>query len=737
MEERSAGSGPELLLPPPPPPPPRPRAHRPRARRRRAPHGAGPPARSPVLGGPRPRTLRSLCAARPRAPAPPARADSAPSAQAASQTPAHQEEGRGTEDGGARTRPESAPPCLMPFLPGAQGGSGGAEQGSPKPLPAWPQECNCGGRDGALSRELPAWGQKQEQRTAGPTVGSPQCAAPRQEEPQAQSAGPSEGSMVSAPRPAPAEGAGAGQGHPASGPYGATGAFKKVDEITRPLLPVSSLLAAPQQPNVPAQGLPPVVPSAASGSIAIIQNVETQIPGPPRSVEPVVSFTSPPSDSATRRSLRTTDSEYWFSHFNRDQNNSSFKKTGLFLCGKDKLGLCEVKAPAVQSQLPPGEPTAKPTSAGSRGRGGRISSPRKPVGGKERSFTPRGPGPGPGWEFGGVSKTVAALGSRRAATRRERGPARRAAPQRFPALGAATPGHLPAALGSQARPRGLPGAAGEARPDWRARSRVRGLLPGGPRRAPDPDPALGPRRASPRSAALWRESPAARGAPPCAPLAVRPCALRPRTPGPGAEGARRPDSAAPAPRPPSPREPTCPAARPLGPRPAWPGGSVVRWRPAPRRLLSGVAALPRRRNAPALRRPDRFFRAGRLPGRLVARRVVRGPGTCSARPRGGGPDSPASGPRPAPPPPAPSLGAPGVPGVRAPGLRATPAPSRLRPGRPDSLRGGGVTPAKLVPRAALAGRTGWASLTPRVLKTPPFDQKPGTQQTHWSQALVT
>lgn len=44
----------------------------------------GPPAVSPVLGGPRPPPLRSLRAARPRAPAPPARTDSAPFARAAS-----------------------------------------------------------------------------------------------------------------------------------------------------------------------------------------------------------------------------------------------------------------------------------------------------------------------------------------------------------------------------------------------------------------------------------------------------------------------------------------------------------------------------------------------------------------------------------------------------------------------------------------------------------------------------
>lgn len=44
----------------------------------------GPPAGSPVLGGPRPPPLRLLRAARPRAPAPPARADSAPFARATS-----------------------------------------------------------------------------------------------------------------------------------------------------------------------------------------------------------------------------------------------------------------------------------------------------------------------------------------------------------------------------------------------------------------------------------------------------------------------------------------------------------------------------------------------------------------------------------------------------------------------------------------------------------------------------
>lgn len=47
-------------------------------------HRTGPPAGSSVLGGPRPSPLRSLRAARPRAPAPPARADSAPFARAAS-----------------------------------------------------------------------------------------------------------------------------------------------------------------------------------------------------------------------------------------------------------------------------------------------------------------------------------------------------------------------------------------------------------------------------------------------------------------------------------------------------------------------------------------------------------------------------------------------------------------------------------------------------------------------------
>lgn len=41
----------------------------------------------------------------------------------------------------------------------------------------------------------------------------------------------------------------------------------------------------------------------------------------------VAGFTVPPGDSASRQSQRTTHSEYWFSHRNRDQNNHGFKKT--------------------------------------------------------------------------------------------------------------------------------------------------------------------------------------------------------------------------------------------------------------------------------------------------------------------------------------------------------------------------------------------------------------------------
>ncbi|XP_039111768.1 collagen alpha-1(I) chain-like [Hyaena hyaena] len=138
-------------------------------------------------------------------------------------------------------------------------------------------------------------------------------------------------------------------------------------------------------------------------------------------------------------------------------------------------------------------------------------------------------------------------------------------------------------------------------------------------------------------------------------------------------------------------------AAPAAPRRRVPSARASRGPPAasvrPRRLLSHAAARPRLRNAAAPRRPDRFFRARRLPGRRVARRVVRGPGACSARPRGGGPDSPAPRPRPASPPPAPGRVAPGVacPALRAPGPHPLPrarTPPHPTARTPVSLRQG-------------------------------------------------
>lgn len=85
MEEWTVGSGPARL--PLPPQPPRPRAPWPRARRRRVPHGAGSPP-SPQSSAARAPQPCACSAPRARAlqPRPPARADSAPSARAASRT---------------------------------------------------------------------------------------------------------------------------------------------------------------------------------------------------------------------------------------------------------------------------------------------------------------------------------------------------------------------------------------------------------------------------------------------------------------------------------------------------------------------------------------------------------------------------------------------------------------------------------------------------------------------------
>lgn len=222
MEERSARSGSQLL--PPPPPPPRPRAHWPRARRRRrAPHGAEPPARPrSILGGPRPLHLRSLRAARPRASAPPASADSAPSAPAASQIPRHAPPrtrvGRGR---GPRSLCVLIPLPRTP-LPGAtaprltEGGGRAAELGSEKPQPT-------GGVSQALppppalpllssqSRSLRAWGPSPWRRVRSTvTLISPLCPVsphttpqPRSMDPKAHPPGPQSSAVGPLPRCAP------------------------------------------------------------------------------------------------------------------------------------------------------------------------------------------------------------------------------------------------------------------------------------------------------------------------------------------------------------------------------------------------------------------------------------------------------------------------------------------------------------------------------------------------------
>ncbi|XP_059951295.1 collagen alpha-1(I) chain-like [Mesoplodon densirostris] len=77
----------------------------------------------------------------------------------------------------------------------------------------------------------------------------------------------------------------------------------------------------------------------------------------------------------------------------------------------------------------------------------------------------------------------------------------------------------------------------------------------------------------------------------------------------------------------APASPAVPAARPLRPRPRDARRCVRAAAASAAAPFKRVAALPRRRNAPAPRRPDRFFRAGRLPGRQVARPGPRsGPG---------------------------------------------------------------------------------------------------------------
>lgn len=341
---------------------------------------------------------------------------------------------------------------------------------------------------------------------------------------------------------------------------------------------------------------------------------------------------------------------------------------------------------------------------GSRGAG--PPAPREPA---PLTLTRLRGSPGPGallqpavgspWEFGELSRRVrpTGAGARRGFTGsapcQERGPAGASTPRGSQRPAPPGPGPHPGPRpGLRTRPPAPGVRALEPAGLSPARGARSGALGSSPPACPCPSPRAAPgslRSLSPpgppglvvlnisqlryRTVELLRTTaPSApgkvRGAPRCGEKA-RP----PRRP------ARAPRPAAPAP----PRVPRAPEPRlrvPSARATRGPAAASVR----PRRLLSHAAALPRRRNATAPRWPDRFFRAGRLPGRRVARRVVRGPGTCSARPRGGGPDSPASRPRPASPPPAPGRGAPGL---RAPGPATTPAPSGLGPGRPDSPRG--------------------------------------------------
>lgn len=312
-----------------------------------------------------------------------------------------------------------------------------------------------------------------------------------------------------------------------------------------------------------------------------------------------------------------------------------------------------------------------------------VPSPRAPhrqlPGGPRRGarLPPAGPPPGPGWDAGGVSRgweppghwraEVASLRRQRArsvglapCTRAHPGRPLRSAPPRPAASCGCRPG---------ARPRGVRGAARRERPARGARRRARGLLLGGPGAAlPKPAlpgrawgaPSLSPAPGPPglvvlnisqlryRTVELLRTTgPSARSS------SAALCGEEPRRPGARPRATTCRAGAAAGPSPPPARGRRAPRAQPSRRRApsTKPGGASVWRRPAPRRLLSGAAALPRRRNAFAPRRPDRFFRAGRLLGPQVARLAVCGAGPCSARPRGGGPDSPASRPRPAPPPP--------------------------------------------------------------------------------------
>lgn len=145
-------------------------------------------------------------------------------------------------------------------------------------------------------------------------------------------------------------------------------------------------------------------------------------------------------------------------------------------------------APAAQAPA-----AQEPGALGWPAAGGRPGSQRE-----GRALSPRGPPPGPGWEFCAVSRRVGPSGRRRAAVAspgrqraRTRGvgaaarltrrcPRMPSGAQRSPALGAAKSGHLPTARAAPPRARGPPARA-RSSGDRGARARP---LRGGCARAP-------------------------------------------------------------------------------------------------------------------------------------------------------------------------------------------------------------------------------------------------------------
>ncbi|XP_054096378.2 uncharacterized protein LOC128928885 [Callithrix jacchus] len=311
------------------------------------------------------------------------------------------------------------------------------------------------------------------------------------------------------------------------------------------------------------------------------------------------------------------------------------------------------------------------------------------------------------FEVGALGAQEGGGGVSRRAARQERGRPARPQPRRFPELSPAT------SLQHWAlKPRVYPGSR-RVRPDAASLSLSLSPSPGPPGLV-----VLNISQLRHRTVELLRTTgPSARvrdtvGLPSCGerspdalgtargPRGTRPCARIPagrappallQPPGPDAApdasdaaARRNRGSRPPSPAPPRPRRPRGPLV-PRAPRGAF---------------LCRASALPGAGMRPRRAGPTGFSGRGGFGPAGPATDPPR-PGTCSARPRGGGPDSAAAPPRPAPSPPASGLGALGSRGRGARG--AAPAPSGLGLGLSGARRARDSTLATSGPRAARAG----------------------------------